>query len=125
MKVRITVEAEIGDLDRLLSWDRLHHFTAHGDFADPESIGAAVYAALVDSGRGPAPLDLGLEIVAHQTEELAEAGESPTVFADALRAWQQAHPPEADARRFQQLLERLEELDDDSVLDELVHDLAS
>lgn len=120
MKVRIVTEVDVQEPGLLLAKARLAHLQDTGEWFVPGSIGEAVLLLLGD--RAPALLDCGFEIVDQRAEEVEEKGKN--AFAEAVQAWKESYDF-ASEKRLQDLSDHLEALDDESVLDDLIHDLVS
>ena len=70
--VSIRVKVEVHDEEALRAYARERRLATGGDPGDPDdgfpSPGAAVLEALVLGNEGPAPLDIGVEILGHDLE---------------------------------------------------------
>jgi hypothetical protein len=121
MKVRIVTEVEVHEASKLLEKARLVHFQEAGEWLVPGSIGEAVLALLRDDA--PPPLDCGFEVVEQRAEEVR--GRDRHAFVRAVKAWKENHDFAGEEKRFQDMVDSLEALGDESILDDVIHDLVS
>src|SRR5947209_277332 len=104
MRIRVITEVEVGEPGKVLEAARRCHFYNTGEWAIPSSLGAAVGELL--SEPGIAPLDCGFEIVEQRAE--AATPEEHQLAERAVAAWQAEQDFEAEERRFQGLVDKLE-----------------